>query len=65
MRDVHCDVADGIYELNGDADLPVQDVHIEDVHVDHVRKYTYRSKNVEGLVVRDVTWNQLDTSAEE
>jgi hypothetical protein len=46
-------------------DTATQIAHIfmRDVHC--VRKYTYRSKNVEGLVVRDVTWNQLDTSAEE
>jgi polygalacturonase len=61
MKDVHCNVADGIYELNGDADLPVQDVHIEDIHVDRVRKYTYRARNVEGLEVRDVTWQTLES----
>jgi hypothetical protein len=64
MRDVRCHEADGIYELNGDADCPVRDVLIEGVHVDHVRKYTYRSRNVEELKTSDITWEQLDAPTE-
>lgn len=60
MRDVRCDLADGIYELNGDADLPVRNVNIENVHVDNVRKYTTRSKNIEGLHEKDITWDNFE-----
>ena len=56
MRDVKCAVADGIYEINGDKDLPVSNVNISGVEVDTVRKYTTRAANVEGLHTDNIKW---------
>lgn len=56
MRNVECRVADGIYEINGDKDLPVDHVVIENVKVDTVRQYTERSNNVRHLKVENVKW---------
>lgn len=56
MRDVRCHQTDGIYEINGDKDLPVRNVTIENLAVDTVYKYTTRAKNVEGLKTKNITW---------
>ena len=56
MKDVKCKVVDGIYEINGDADLPVQNVNIENLEVDTILKYKERAKNVEGLVTKNIRW---------
>lgn len=56
MRDVECSVADGIVDINGDKDLPVENVQIENVRVDTVRKYTIRQNNVNGLQTKNITW---------
>lgn len=57
MKDVNCHEADGIYQINGDKDMPVENVNIENVHVDTVRKYTTKAVNVNGLRVKKVTWD--------
>ena len=56
MRDVRCHEADGIYEINGDKQLPVKNVNIENLEVDTVRKYTTRAANVEGLNTKNIKW---------
>lgn len=58
MRDVHCNVADGIYEINGDSDLPVENVTIERLSVDTVKQYTTRAINVNGLKTEDIKFGR-------
>ena len=57
MRDVKCHEADGVLQINGDSDLPVENVQIENVHVDTVRKYTIEKANVKRLKIKQVTWD--------
>lgn len=38
-----CESADAIYELKGDAKLPVRNVVIKDVHVDKVNDFVKKS----------------------
>lgn len=57
MRDVKCHEVDGIYQINGDKDLPVRNITIENLHVDTVRKYTTKAVNVEGLRTDNITWD--------
>lgn len=59
MRDVECQVADGIIDINGDKDLPVDNVTIEGLRVDTVRKYTIRHENVTHLTTDKVEWGTL------
>ena len=59
MKDVKCKVVDGIYEINGDADLPVQNVNIENLEVDTILKYKERAKNVERLVTKNIRWKNF------
>jgi len=56
MNDVECQVADGIIDINGDKDLPVENVTIENLKVDTVRKYTVRTKNVNNLTTKAIKW---------
>lgn len=57
MKDVKCHEADGVFQINGDKDLPIENVNIENVHVDTVKKYTTQAVNVNGLKVKKVTWD--------
>lgn len=57
MSDVKCHEADGVYQINGDKDLPVNNVNIENLHVDTVYKYTTKAVNVKGLKTDNVTWD--------
>ncbi len=59
MRDVKCSVADGVYQINGDKDLPVENITIENLNVDTVRKYTTKAVNVKGLTVNNVRWGKF------
>ncbi len=59
MRNVKCSVADGVYQINGDKDLPVENVAIENLNVDTVRKYTTKAVNVKGLKVNNVRWGKF------
>ncbi len=59
MRDVKCSVADGVYQINGDKDLPVENITIENLNVDTVRKYTTKAVNVKGLKVNNVRWGKF------
>ena len=59
MNNVKCKKAKGIYEINGDPDLPVQNVILTNVQVDTVLNYTARSKNINGLQTQNIRWNTL------
>ncbi len=56
MKDVKCRVADGVCQINGDKDMPVENVTIENLSVDTVRKYTIKKVNVKGLGLKNVSW---------
>lgn len=57
ISNVECGNADMIYDLKGNADLPVTDVTIENVKVGTVRKGVSNVVAVEDLKVSDVTWD--------
>lgn len=56
MSDVRCRVADGIYQINGDKDKPVENVNIENLRVDTVRQYTTEAVNTVGLKTKNISW---------
>lgn len=58
MRGVTCKTADGVVQINGDKDLPVQNVLIQDVKVDTVRKFTIEKENVQGLKLKNIKWGK-------
>ena len=57
MKNVVCTSADAIYELKGDAKLPVRNVVIEDVHVNEVRDFVKKIDNTENVTERNVTYS--------
>lgn len=57
MKHVRCDTANAIYELKGDARLPVKNVYIEDVHVKLVKDFVKRVNHVENVVEKNVTYD--------
>lgn len=56
MKDVECQATDGIVDINGDKDLPIENVSIEALKVDTVRKYTIHTENVNGLKTKDIEY---------
>lgn len=60
MENITCEAADAIYELKGDAKLPIKNVEIKNVHVDEVRKFVKEVSNAENITEENVTYtNQL------
>ena len=57
-----CDEADKIYVLNGNAELPIEDVRIMDVKVGLLNKGVSYVANVRNLDVRNVSWDAVDTT---
>ena len=56
MENVACESADAIYELKGNAQLPVENVAIKDVKVGLLRKFVKKANNVNHLLEKDVTY---------
>lgn len=56
MKNVTCKSADAIYELKGDAKLPLKNVEIKDVHVDKVKQFVKKVSNAENVVEKKVSW---------
>jgi hypothetical protein len=57
MRNVTCDSTDVVYELKGDARLPVKNVEINNVRVDKVLNYFKKVENAENVVEKNVIFN--------
>ena len=58
MDKVTCESADAIYELKGDAKLPVKNVTIKNVKVGEVKKFVKKVNNVENVVEKNVTYER-------
>lgn len=55
MDKVTCELADAVYELKGNAKLPVKNVTIKNVKVGEVKKFVKKVNNVENVVEKNVT----------
>ena len=58
MDKVTCESADAIYELKGDAKLPVKNVTIKNVKIGEVKKFVKKVNNVENVVEKNVTYER-------
>lgn len=58
MDKVTCESADAIYELKGNAKLPVKNVTIENVKVGEVKEFVKKVNNVENVVEKNVTYDR-------
>lgn len=58
MDKVTCESADAIYELKGNAKLPVKNVTIENVKVGGVKEFVKKVNNVENVVEKNVTYDR-------
>lgn len=59
MKNVKCQSADAIYELKGDAGLPIGKVEICDIQVDEVRDFVKKAENVEEVIEENVNYTEL------
>ena len=60
MDKVTCESADAVYELKGNAKLPVKNVTIENVKVGEVKKFVKKVDNVENVVEKNVIYNKKE-----
>lgn len=58
MEDVVCNSADAIYELKGDAELPVKHVELKNISVGTVNDFVNKINNTEELVIENVTYQK-------
>jgi hypothetical protein len=61
LTNIRCDSAKAIYELRGDARLPIRDVVMENIQVDVVADTLNSAQYVEGLVINNITYRHLDS----
>jgi len=59
LKNVTCETADAIYELKGNAKLPIRDVVIENVQVGKVNDFTKKVENADNVIEKDVTFTSL------
>ena len=60
MKSESLESADAVYELKGNAELPVKNVRIKDVKVGSVKKFVKKVSNVENVVEKNVTYQMED-----
>lgn len=56
MKDVECKVANGIVDINGDKDLPIENINLENIRVDTVKVFTIHKENVTGLKTKNIEY---------
>ena len=61
MSNVQCESAKMIYELKGDAKLPVRNVSMKNVHVTNVSDSVNRVVNAENVVTENVTFYRVES----
>lgn len=59
MENVSCKSADAIYELKGDAKLPVRNVVIKNVEVGEVKEFVKKVSHVENVVVKNLIYQKM------
>ena len=64
MDKVTCESADAVYELKGNAELPVKNVRIKDVKVGSVKKFVKKVSNVENVVEKNVSYSVLNRTGD-
>lgn len=65
LKDVKCESAGAVYELKGDARLPVKKVMLDNVHVQRVTEFEKKSRNVEMLQEKEVISSVLPRREDE
>lgn len=58
LNNVTCDSTDAIYELKGNAEMPIRNVVITNVHVGKVKKFISKAENVLGIKDENVTYSK-------
>ena len=62
LKNVTCDSADAIYELKGNAELPIRNVEMKDIKVGTVNKFISKTDNVLGLTDKNVSYLKLSSN---
>jgi len=61
MTNVQCESAKMIYDLKGDARLPIRNVSMKNVHVNCVADSTNQVLHAENVMVENVTFGSVDS----
>lgn len=62
MKNVACDTVKAIYEIKGNATLPVKNVHLEDIQAKMITDFEKSAEHVVGLTEKNVTYDEAMNS---
>ena len=62
IKNITCDATDAIYEIKGDARLPVKNVEIKNIHAGEVRKFIHAVDNAENVTEENITFDKTSFS---
>lgn len=61
-KNITCQRAEAIYDLKGDARMPIKNITLTDVHVEEVTKFVGNVVNAEGVATKNVTYGSFRNS---
>lgn len=59
LENVTCESADAIYELKGDAELPIKNVQLKNIHVGTLKRFVNKVNNTENIITNQITYDDL------
>lgn len=59
LKNVTCDVADAIYDLKGNAELPIKNVELKNISVGTVNKFISKVENVLGFTDENIMYSKF------
>lgn len=62
LEGIHCKKAENIYEINGDAGLPVRNVRIRDVTIDTITDFPGKASNAESVTEKNINYKLVKNS---
>jgi beta-galactosidase len=62
LENVYCETTDAIYELKGDAKLPVKNVEIRNIHVGMVKQFVKKAIHVENITEENMKYDKIHPS---
>lgn len=59
LKNVTCDTADAIYDLKGNAELPIKNIELKNISVGTVNKFISKAENVLGFTDENITYSKF------
>lgn len=63
MNNIECESANMIYDIKGDARLPIRDIDLRNIHVGNITEGVENVVNAENVVTENITYDHLSADA--